>query len=178
MHLFGAAFTVHCVDHPDGEQAHYLRFMPVKPKSIRFRWWGSLAGGPIESSRLAIEMGPRRLAFGLHQQTGDGEAGVAGSVEGEWLIVMRETSEEAVIEVMRLTLKWTAREAEVLYWLVKGKISSDIGEILGASPETVKKHLERPYIKLGVETRTVAAGMAMSLSRMCQRPPSFRAEQP
>jgi DNA-binding CsgD family transcriptional regulator len=56
----------------------------------------------------------------------------------------------------------TAREAEVLYWVAKGKINRDIGDILGSSPATVKKHLERIYAKLGVETRTAAAAMAIN----------------
>ncbi len=47
------------------------------------------------------------------------------------------------------------------------------GEILGASPATVKKHLERVYVKLGVEPRTAAAGMAMN--RIRQLHPQFEA---
>ena len=77
----------------------------------------------------------------------------------------------AVVEAMSLSFKLTAREAEVLYWVVKGKINRDIGDILGASPATVKKHLERVYAKLGVETRTAAAGMAMN--RIRQLHPQF-----
>lgn len=56
----------------------------------------------------------------------------------------------------------TPREAEVLFWVIKGKTTKDIGEILGTSPRTVNKHLEHVYEKLGVETRTAAANMAMS----------------
>ncbi len=41
----------------------------------------------------------------------------------------------------------------------------DIGDILGSSPATVKKHLERVYEKLGVETRTAAAAVAMQRVR-------------
>jgi len=41
--------------------------------------------------------------------------------------------------------------------VAKGKTNRDIGDILGASPATVKKHLERIHEKLGVETRTAAA---------------------
>ena len=119
----------------------------------------------IEPPRLAIEQGPRRLTFRLHQQTGDGEGG------GDWLIVMREISDDAVVEAMSLSFKLTAREAEVLYWVVKGKINRDIGDILGTSPMTVKKHLERVFAKLGVETRTAAAGMAMN--RIRQLHPQF-----
>jgi len=119
----------------------------------------------IEPPKLTAQLGARRLTFRLHQQTGEGEGG------GEWLIVMREASDVAVIEAISLSFKLTAREAEVLYWVVKGKINRDIADILGASPATVKKHLERVFAKLGVETRTAAAGMAMG--RIRQLNPQF-----
>ncbi len=121
----------------------------------------------IEPPRLSMELGARRLTFRLHQQTGDGGEGGGG----DWLIVMREVSDAAVIASMSLAFKLTAREAEVLYWVVKGKINRDIADILGASPATVKKHLERVFAKLGVETRTAAAGMAMN--RIRQLHPQF-----
>jgi DNA-binding response OmpR family regulator/DNA-binding CsgD family transcriptional regulator len=119
----------------------------------------------IEPPRLTAELGARRLTFRLHQQIGKDDEG------GDWLIVMREVSDTAVIEAMSLSFKLTAREAEVLYWVVKGKINRDIADILGASPATVKKHLERVFAKLGVETRTAAAGMAMT--RIRQLHPQF-----
>jgi len=119
----------------------------------------------IEPPRLTVEQGPRRLTFRLHQQTDDSDSG------GDWLIVMREISDDAVVEAIALSFKLTAREAEVLYWVVKGKVNRDIGDILGASPATIKKHLERVYAKLGVETRTAAAGRAMN--RIRQLHPQF-----
>jgi len=119
----------------------------------------------VEPPRLSAQAGARRLTFRLHRQTGDDDAG------GEWLIVMREESDAAVIEAMSLSFKLTAREAEVLYWVVKGKINRDIADIVGASPATVKKHLERVFAKLGVETRTAAAAMAMN--RIRQLHPQF-----
>ncbi len=121
------------------------------------------ARNQIEPPRLTVELGASRLEFRLHQQTGD----------NDWLIVMREVSDAAVIEAMSLSFKLTAREAEVLYWVVKGKINRDIGDILGSSPATVKKHLERVFAKLGVETRTSAAAMAMNKIR--QLHPHFSA---
>jgi CheY-like chemotaxis protein/DNA-binding CsgD family transcriptional regulator len=125
----------------------------------------AFAAQQIEPPRLVVERGARRLSFSLHQQTGDSEGG------GDWLIVMREVSDAAVIEALALGFKLTAREAEVLYWLLKGKTNRDIGDILGSSPATVKKHLERVYVKLGVETRTAAAGIAMA--RIRQTHPQF-----
>ena len=124
----------------------------------------------VEPPRLFIKLGKRRLSFRLHQRTDDAYDD-AGAGISDWLIVMRETSEDAIVEAMSLSFKLTAREAEVLYWVIKGKINRDIADILGASPATVKKHLERVYAKLGVETRTAAAGMAMN--RIRQLHPQF-----
>jgi DNA-binding CsgD family transcriptional regulator len=51
----------------------------------------------------------------------------------------------------------TSREREVLGWVTAGKTNAQIATIVGASPRTVAKHLERIYEKLGVESRTAAA---------------------
>jgi DNA-binding response OmpR family regulator/DNA-binding CsgD family transcriptional regulator len=119
----------------------------------------------FEPLRLVIDNADRRLSFRLHQQTGDSDAG------GDWLIVMRESNDTTILESMSTQFGLTAREAEVLYWVVKGKINRDIGDILGTSPATVKKHLERIHAKMGVETRTAAA--AMALNRIKQLHPQF-----
>jgi len=119
-----------------------------------------------EPPRFQREQGACRLSFALHP------SGLENLDEGdECLLVMREQSDAALIEAMGLNFRLTAREAEVLYWVVKGKINRDIGDILGASPATVKKHLERVFAKLGVETRTSAA--AMALNRLRQLHPQW-----
>jgi DNA-binding CsgD family transcriptional regulator len=51
----------------------------------------------------------------------------------------------------------TAREHEVLHWVAEGKSNWDIGRIIGCTEQTVKKHLQHIFPKLGVETRTAAA---------------------
>ena len=116
----------------------------------------------VEPSRLSVEHGPKRLSFRLYPQIGDSEGG------GDWLIIMQEVNDESVIEAMGLCFKLTLKEAEVLYWVVKGKINRDIGDIVGSSPMTVKKQLEHVFAKLGVETRTAAAAMAMRRIRQLQ----------
>jgi DNA-binding response OmpR family regulator/DNA-binding CsgD family transcriptional regulator len=105
---------------------------------------------------LTLQRPSCKLVFTMHEEAG----------EDEWLVVMRESSDGAAIEAIGATLHLTTREAEVLYWVVKGKTNRDVGEILGASPATVKKHLERIYEKLGVETRTAAASLAMNKVRL------------
>jgi DNA-binding response OmpR family regulator/DNA-binding CsgD family transcriptional regulator len=120
-----------------------------------------------EPPRLSVEVASRRLTFRLHQQIGDSEGG------GDWLIIMQEVCEESVIDTIALSFRLTPKEAEVLYWVVKGKINRDIADILGSSPMTVKKHMERIFAKLGVETRTAAAAMVMRQVR--QLHPQFEA---
>ena len=55
------------------------------------------------------------------------------------------------------SLGLTAREAEVLGWVARGKTNAEIGAALFISPLTVRKHLEHILEKLGVRTRTAAA---------------------
>ncbi|WP_439859271.1 response regulator [Pseudomonas sp. MBLB4136] len=70
---------------------------------------------------------------------------------------------EAARAALTRRYQLTARELEVLEWVACGKTNRDIGEILGLSPRTVNKHLEHVYVKLGVETRTAAAAVAMAM---------------
>ena len=108
-----------------------------------------------EPNGLLIADGTRRLLATFHDQTGD----------QEWLVVLREENDASAIESLIAVFRLTQREAEVLYWVTLGKTSKDIGDILGSSPRTVNKHLEHVFEKLGVETRTSAANLAMSKMR-------------
>ncbi len=108
-----------------------------------------------EPVALLIAEGSRRLLASFHDQTGD----------QEWLVVLREENDASAIESLIAAFRLTQREAEVLYWVTLGKTSKDIGDILGSSPRTVNKHLEHVFEKLGVETRTAAANLAMSKLR-------------
>jgi DNA-binding CsgD family transcriptional regulator len=56
----------------------------------------------------------------------------------------------------------TPREIEVLRWLAAGKSDREIAALLSCSHRTVQKHLQRVYIKLGVETRTGAVMRALN----------------
>jgi DNA-binding CsgD family transcriptional regulator len=55
----------------------------------------------------------------------------------------------------------TAREREVLGWVMQGKRNSEIASILSCSVNTIHKHVLRILKKLGVETRTAATHRAM-----------------
>jgi DNA-binding CsgD family transcriptional regulator len=53
------------------------------------------------------------------------------------------------------------RELEALAWVAQGKTNSELAAILGISLSTAKKHVEHILEKLGVETRTAAAAIAL-----------------
>lgn len=57
----------------------------------------------------------------------------------------------------------SVREAEVLLWIAQGKTNEEIGIVLGASRNTIKKHVLRVLEKLGVESRNAAAIRALEL---------------
>jgi DNA-binding NarL/FixJ family response regulator len=81
--------------------------------------------------------------------------------ENEVLIRLNEVSHDQNVARLRDQLDLTQREAEVLLWVGYGKASNDISDVLDISPRTVQKHLERIYVKLGVEKRSAAAAIAI-----------------
>lgn len=81
----------------------------------------------------------------------------------EILFRITSANKEADDEILKRQFGLTAREAEVLVWISKGKANRDIGEILGLSSRTVNKHLEQIYVKLGVENRASAAVKAAAV---------------
>jgi len=114
---------------------------------------GSAAAGEGRPHTLARE--GRQLVATLQVRTAD----------DDWLVVLREVDDADTVQALVRAFGLKLRESEVLYWVAKGKTNRDIGDILGASPATVKKHLERIHEKLGVETRTAAAALALQRVR-------------
>ncbi|SMF13074.1 two component transcriptional regulator, LuxR family [Alteromonadaceae bacterium Bs31] len=88
---------------------------------------------------------------------------LGNSERGEILLRLADNEKPNEAGILKEKLKLTAREAEVLMWLARGKTNRDIGQILGTSPRTVNKHLEQVYKKLSVENRTAAAAKAVPL---------------
>lgn len=56
----------------------------------------------------------------------------------------------------------TSREQEVLAWLAQGLTNKEIAKALVISENTVKRHLKAIFAKLGVNTRSAAAALAVS----------------
>ena len=57
----------------------------------------------------------------------------------------------------------TAREIEILTWVMKGKSNQEIGDLIHLSPLTVKNHLQNIYKKLNVHNRVQAISRCYSL---------------
>jgi DNA-binding response OmpR family regulator/DNA-binding CsgD family transcriptional regulator len=110
--------------------------------------------GPAQAAPWTWVTGHQRLTCTLHPASSD----------EEWMVILTEASDASDIEALALRFGLTAREAEVLHWVARGKTNRDIGDILGTSPRTITKHLEHVFEKLGVETRTAAAARALGLA--------------
>jgi DNA-binding CsgD family transcriptional regulator len=75
--------------------------------------------------------------------------------------VFRQAAERTIptpVELQELGL--TARQSEVLHWVIQGKRDWEIGRILSASPRTIQNHVRRILQKLSAETRTGAVLVA------------------
>ncbi len=130
----------------------------INTPALLFNWIKSInpAGTAATVAPLSIIQGSKRLIF---------SASDISNTE-QWMVVLNEESDAAKIEALMATFSLTHRESEVLYWVIKGKTSRDIGDILEVSPRTINKHLEHVFVKLGVETRTAAASLVTAKLRI------------
>lgn len=81
---------------------------------------------------------------------------------------------EIIAPTLGQTPNLSAREAEVLRWVARGKSNAAIAEILGISAHTVDAHLRRIYLKLGVFDRISAAlrALGFGLIKVEAEPPA------
>ena len=57
----------------------------------------------------------------------------------------------------------TPRQAEVLFWISRGKTNGEIGIIVGASVHTINRHVEAIFQRLNVESRSAAMVAALEV---------------
>ena len=108
---------------------------------------------PDRSTPFVCELPGSRLAIRMFS---DGDA------SHTVMLLLEEKVDLASPEPLQ-KLGLTPREAEVLFWLTQGKTSPEIGIILGTALNTVKKHVQNVFQKLGVENRTAAAMRAIEV---------------
>lgn len=86
---------------------------------------------------------------------------VADPTQDQYLLLLEEQQQPKLsLEDFEL-LGLSKREAEVLYWVAKGKENPEIAGLLYVGMTTVRKHLEHIYQKLGVKTRASAVVEAL-----------------
>lgn len=159
------------------------RFLIATDETGHLLWWtpqagrllGAIVGGrpaagtpmPAAIASLAAEAaaGARPAPVSV---TPAGEPALAVTVGfvgplGQGQLLLHLTQEAAALDdtTLRDRLNISDREAQVLTWIAQGKSNRDIGDILGLSPRTINKHLERIFKKIGVENRTSAALVAL-----------------
>ena len=81
-------------------------------------------------------------------------------LEQLYLSLEESTQESISVDSLQL-LGLTKREAEVLFWIAKDRSLVELGDLLGMSDRTAKKHLEHIYEKFGVQTRLSAVMYAL-----------------
>ncbi|BCK76518.1 two component response regulator LuxR [Acetobacter aceti NRIC 0242] len=123
---------------------------------------------PVDTLRWlqACINSPSSVDASYRQQDTDMEYGVEFSFMGqpepdEFLVRLAVVRDGQDVTCLQIKLGLTVREAEVLYWVAKGKTNRDIAEILSISHRTVNKHLEQIYIKIGVENRAAATARVL-----------------
>ncbi len=79
--------------------------------------------------------------------------------DGLVLVGVKEFSLSKLLVDIERKYGLTPKESEVFYWVAQGKTNPDIGTILGSSRDTVRKHIENIYRKLGLSNRTQPSQM-------------------
>jgi LuxR family maltose regulon positive regulatory protein len=86
------------------------------------------------------------------------------------VLAHRDTSEGANQRTPRFTLRTSerlsARERAVLALVAKGQSNKRVARTLKVTPETVKSHLKRAFVKLGAKTRAEAVSRAADLGQL------------
>jgi len=104
---------------------HYRGELPGKREPLRF----AVGDGAVVTLRLSFDPERRSHCLMLERERG--------------------VPDEKALS----TLGLTAREAAVTRWILHDKTSWEVGTILGISPRTVEKHLEKVFAKLQIGDR-------------------------
>ena len=158
------------------------------PSAMRYiaKYFGTLAGDdrlPAElDAWVAHQEGLLNQGVFAAPQRPLVKAGYSGSeltvtlLPGETTLTLI-MQEKVVIEDLT-SLGLSRRESDVLLWVSRGKSNAEIALILDVTVSTVRKHLEDIFQKLGVESRTSAATLAMTKLGISCSESSSRLSQP
>jgi DNA-binding response OmpR family regulator/DNA-binding CsgD family transcriptional regulator len=126
----------------------------VLPAELK-AWLYQCVGAPAGVEAVSMHLKDHKLPNGTHLIY------IGQIAPDEFLLRLVEGGVDDDRALLKQKLAVTEREAEVLFWIARGKSNRDIAEILQLSPRTVNKHLEQIYAKLGVENRASAAALTL-----------------
>jgi DNA-binding CsgD family transcriptional regulator len=96
------------------------------------------------------------------------------SLQGPYLLLLQEHPRSLLPSLELLGL--SARETEVLGWVMRGDANQAIATHLSIHLSTVRKHLESIYRKLGVQSRTEAIAQVLDKLGMLPSLPRVQAD--
>lgn len=114
-----------------------------------------------ESTHDGASQFPRSVT--LESDRGELTVSLLKGEDDWWLLLQERRSLDLQSRLREAGL--TVREAEVLFWVVKGKTNDEVAAILETKSATIKKHLKGIYVKFGVDSRVAAVGHARALGR-------------
>ncbi len=112
------------------------------------------SAGSEASSKLNLRKNGSNVAVSLNYDSG-----------GKHILIL-ESKRELTSPSQLWSLQLTPRETHVAYWILHQKTNWEIGRILEISTRTVDKHVERIFLKLGVNDRRDLARKAEELCRI------------
>jgi non-specific serine/threonine protein kinase len=124
----------------------------------------SVPVSPVEETEHQQKVDQARRQLGQEGFSTAWEAGHALSPEAaldEALAFLRVPVPFEKSPDLSVPFDLTAREREVLQLLVQGRTNPEIAALLYISPKTATNHVSSILAKLGVETRTAAASLAV-----------------
>jgi DNA-binding CsgD family transcriptional regulator len=120
---------------------------------------GSVTRTAMTEAVAAFERGTAGSAAQVTQLTGAG-------LPPRWLVVLPALDGEAALtaraDAAARAWKLTARQAEVLGWLVRGDANKTIAHRLGCSPSTIEIHVTAIFRKARVDGRTALVSRVLA----------------
>ena len=146
---------------PNGQ----ISFATEKAKALLKRYFPTSERLPESLMRCVSSQAVNGTPVLLPWIAEDGEKQLAVRLTGKQdrhiQLLLEEKAHALSADQLKAALKLTEREAEVLLWITRGKTNPETAAILNCKAGTVAKHTERIFSKLGVETRTAAAALAL-----------------
>jgi len=131
-----------------------------RPYNIRFEWAIplELRGNVVV---VTVNRGSQLLASEVQKLRLLSPHMIQAHLKAQTFAKLQSLASEVPPPAELRNLGLTMQESHIMHWLIQGKRNSEIASILSSKTRTVQKHVQNIFNKLGVETRTAAALVAL-----------------